>query len=216
LEGARAQGMRHGRQHISVPNNSSTKYKAPSGVMARHRIDRMDEPEPRDWTDAHVERWLPVLPGLDPDIEGAVTRMMKLTVHLRRVREQSLVDFELERHEFDTLHKLAGRGGTAAPSDLAADLDLAPASVTGRLDALERRGFVRRTPSTTDRRRVVVELTPEGRATWRGAMDVLGHEEYRLLGVLSKDERALLNDMLRRIMLTAEQRGGKGGTVRDA
>ncbi|WP_329118291.1 MarR family winged helix-turn-helix transcriptional regulator [Streptomyces sp. NBC_01465] len=164
--------------------------------------------ERQDWTDEHVERWKPVLPDLDPEIEGAVTRMKKLSVHLRRVREQSLVDFALDRPEFDTLHKLAGRGGKAAPSDLAADLDLAPASVTGRLDALERRGFVRRTPSTKDRRRVDVELTDSGRETWLGAMDVLGHEEYRLLGVLSEAERTQLNDMLRRIMLTAEADGG--------
>lgn len=164
--------------------------------------------EQRDWTDGHVERWKPVLPELDPDVEGAVTRMKKLSVHLRRVREQSLHDFDLDRQEFDTLHKLAGRGGEAAPSDLAADLDLAPASVTGRLDALERRGFVRRTPSTTDRRRVDVELTDRGRSTWLGAMDFLGNEEERLLGVLGKDERRLLNSMLRRIMVVAEDRGG--------
>lgn len=164
--------------------------------------------ERRDWTDGHVERWKPVLPELDPDIEGAVTRMKKLSVHLRRVREQSLLDFDLDRQEFDTLHKLAGRGGTAAPSELAADLDLAPASVTGRLDALERRGFVRRTPSTTDRRRVDVELTDRGRSTWLGAMDVLGNEEERLLRVLGPDERRLLNAMLRRVMVVAEDRGG--------
>ncbi|MFD9073411.1 MarR family winged helix-turn-helix transcriptional regulator [Streptomyces lasiicapitis] len=165
--------------------------------------------EPRDWTDGHVAQWLPVLPGLDPDIEGAVTRVKRLTVHLRRVREQSLVDFDLERHEFDTLHKLSGRGGRATPSELAADLDLAPASVTGRLDGLERRGLLRRTPSKTDRRRVDVELTEEGRAVWLGAMDVLGHEEYRLLGVLSGEERAQLSDLLRRIMVVAE--GGDAG-----
>lgn len=53
-----------------------------------------------------------------------------------------------------------------------------------------------------------MELTDEGRSTWLGAMDVLGHEEYRLLGVLDKDERTLLNDMLRRIMVVAEDRGG--------
>ncbi|MFJ4853957.1 MarR family winged helix-turn-helix transcriptional regulator [Streptomyces sp. NPDC088730] len=164
--------------------------------------------ERRDWTDGHVERWKPVLPELDPDVEGAVTRMKKLSVHLRRVREQSLLDFDLDRQEFDTLHKLAGRGGTAAPSDLAADLDLAPASVTGRLDALERRGFVRRTPSTTDRRRVDVELTDRGRSTWLGAMDVVGNEEERLLRVLGEDERRLLNAMLRRVMVVAEDRGG--------
>lgn len=162
--------------------------------------------QPRDWTDDHVERWRPVLPDLDPDVEGAVTRMKKLSIHLMRVREQSLVDYGLERHEFDTLHKLAGRGGTSAPSELAEDLDLAPASVTGRLDALERRGFVRRTPSSSDRRRVDVELTEQGRLTWLGAMDILGDEEYRLLAALSKEERAQLSDMLRRIMVVAEKR----------
>ncbi|MEV5278778.1 MarR family transcriptional regulator [Streptomyces sp. NPDC051994] len=164
----------------------------------------------RDWTDGHVERWLPVLPGLDPEIEGAVTRMNKLSVHLRRVRERSLADFALDRPEFDTLHKLAGRGGAATPSQLAADLDLAAASVTGRLDGLERRGLVRRTPSKADRRRVDVELTAEGRQVWLGAMDVLSHEEDRLLGVLSPAERTRLNDMLRRIMVAAETSGDAG------
>jgi DNA-binding MarR family transcriptional regulator len=158
----------------------------------------------QDWTDEHVTLWRVVLPDLDPDIEGAVTRMKKITKHLSKVRERSLTDYDLERHEFDTLHKLAARAGRATPSELAADLDLAPASVTGRLDSLERRGFVRRTPSKTDRRRVDVELTESGRTTWLGAMDVLGHEEDRLLGTLNQDERRTLSDLLRRIALAAE------------
>ncbi|MFI0412172.1 MarR family winged helix-turn-helix transcriptional regulator [Actinomadura sp. 3N508] len=87
---------------------------------------------------------------------------------------------------------------------IAADLGMAPNSITGRLDALERRGFVHRTPSATDRRRVVVELTDEGRAAWLGAMDRVGHEEYRLLGTLSADERRTLSDLLRRVMIRAE------------
>lgn len=159
----------------------------------------------RDWTDEHVARWLPVLPDLDPDIEGAATRMKVLTDHLRRVRERSLADFDLHKHEYDTLHSLAGRGGRAVPSELAADLQMAPASITGRLDALERRGYVRRTPSAADRRRVDVELTEAGRAAWLGAMDAVGHEEYRLLGVLTAAERRTLSDLLRRVLLVAER-----------
>ncbi|KOV60492.1 MarR family winged helix-turn-helix transcriptional regulator [Streptomyces sp. MMG1121] len=165
------------------------------------------KPTGHDRTDEHVTRWKTVLPDLDPDIEGAVTRMQKITSHLGKVRERSLVNYELERHEFETLHRLAARAGRAAPSELAADLDLAPASVTGRLDALERRGFVRRTPSKTDRRRVDVELTEAGRAIWLGAMDVLGDEEYRLLGTLSREERRTLSDLLRRVALAAEAPG---------
>ncbi|MBP0450488.1 MULTISPECIES: MarR family winged helix-turn-helix transcriptional regulator [unclassified Kitasatospora] len=167
-----------------------------------HPEQRSDEP--RDWTDGHVERWQPVLPHLDPDIEGAVTRMNKLTRHLRRVREQGVADYGLQKHEFDTLHELAGRGGHALPSELRADLNLAPASVTGRLEALERRGFVVRTPSTEDRRRVDVELTEAGLEAWRQALDVVGREEQRLLGVLAPEERRLLSDLLRRVLLAAE------------
>ncbi|GAA1392485.1 hypothetical protein GCM10009639_24160 [Kitasatospora putterlickiae] len=160
---------------------------------------------PRDWTDGHVERWRSVLPHLDPDVEGAVTRMSKLTRHLGRVREQGVADYGLQKHEFDTLHGLAGRGGRATPSDLRADLNLAPASVTGRLEGLERRGFIVRTPSSDDRRRVDVELTEAGRLAWRQALDVVGREEQRMLGVLGPVERRQLSDLLRRVLLAAEQ-----------
>jgi DNA-binding MarR family transcriptional regulator len=156
-----------------------------------------------DWTDGHVARWRPVLPDLDPDVEGAVTRAKLLASHLRRVREKSLVDSDLQRPEFDTLHALAGRHGRAVPSELADDLGLAPPSVTARIDALVARGYVRRTPSQADRRRVDIELTEQGRAAWLGAMDILGHEEYRLLGTLTAEERRTLSDLLRRVMLAA-------------
>ncbi|MDR2983219.1 MAG: hypothetical protein LBV34_00100, partial [Nocardiopsaceae bacterium] len=81
-------------------------------------------PPLHDSTDDHVARWLPVLPDLDPDIEGTVTRAMLLTRHLLRTKERSLVASGLDRHEYDTLHNLAGRGGRATPSELAADLGL--------------------------------------------------------------------------------------------
>ncbi|MEU8288708.1 MarR family transcriptional regulator [Micromonospora sp. NPDC048905] len=158
-----------------------------------------------DTVDSHIERWLPVVPHLDADVEGAVTRMIKLTRHLRSVKERVLADFDLSVHEYDTLQALAGRRGRAAPSDLATDLAMAPASITARVDALLRRGFVRRIPSTVDRRRVDVELTDAGRAAWRGAMEIQGAEEHRLLGALTTTERRHLADLLRRVLLVAEQ-----------
>ncbi|MEH0938078.1 MarR family winged helix-turn-helix transcriptional regulator [Micromonospora psammae] len=131
--------------------------------------------------------------------------MSFLTRHLRAVKERSLADLDLPAHEFDTLHALAGRRGRAAPTELADDLRMAPASVTARVDALLRRGFVRRIPSTVDRRRVDVELTDAGHAGWRAAMDVMGHEEHRLLSVLTPAERRVLADLLRRVCLQAQR-----------
>lgn len=146
-----------------------------------------------------------MVPGLDADVEGAVTRMVKLIRHLRTVKERVLADLDLPAHEYDTLHALAGRRGRAAPSDLAVDLAVAPASITARVDTLLRRGFVRRIPSTVDRRRVDVELTDTGQAAWHGAMEIQGAEEHRLLGALTSTERRQLSDLLRRVMLVAEQ-----------
>lgn len=159
----------------------------------------------RDPVDEHVARWLPVLPDLDPDVEGPVVRMSLLTRHLRDVKDRALAELDLQEKEYGTLHALAGRGGRAAPSDIAADLRMAPASITARVDALVRRGFVRRIPSTVDRRRIDVELTDAGRAYWRRAIGVVGDEEHRVLGALTPRERRLLSDLLRRVTLAAER-----------
>ncbi|MFF2749696.1 MarR family winged helix-turn-helix transcriptional regulator [Kitasatospora sp. NPDC058048] len=96
------------------------------------------------------------------------------------------------------------RRARAAPSGLRADLNLAPASVSGRLETLERRGFVLRTPATEDRRKVGIVLTEAGRAAWQEALDVVGREERRLPGVLSEEERRTLADLLRKVMLAQE------------
>jgi DNA-binding MarR family transcriptional regulator len=159
----------------------------------------------RDSADDQYDRWLPVLPDLDQDMEGAVTRMYLLTRHLGRVKERTLARFDLQRHEYETLHALAGRGGEATPSELAADLKMAPASVTGRLEGLEQRGYLVRTPSTADRRRVDVVLTDAGRAAWHAAIDVVGDEERHLLAALDPAERKTLADLLRRITARVER-----------
>ncbi|KAB1911455.1 MarR family winged helix-turn-helix transcriptional regulator [Micromonospora sp. AMSO31t] len=163
----------------------------------------------RDPVDQHIERWLPVVPDLDPDVEGAVVRMLLLGRHLREVKDRALAELDLQEKEYGTLHALAGRGGRAAPSEIAGDLRMAPASITARVDALIRRGFVRRIPSEVDRRRIDVELTDAGRAAWQRAIGVVGDEEHRVFGALTPDERRTLADLLRRVTLAAEPPPGR-------
>lgn len=56
---------------------------------------------------------------------------------------------------------LLQRFGPLTAKDLAERTGLAPASVTGLVDRLEGKGFVRRVKHPTDKRRVVVELNQE-------------------------------------------------------
>ena len=59
--------------------------------------------------------------------------------------------------ETKTLDLLAKHGPLTA-KDLVAHTGLAPASVTGLVDRLTKKGFVRRSAHATDKRRVVIEL----------------------------------------------------------
>lgn len=55
--------------------------------------------------------------------------------------------------------------GPQSPSDLARFLSVTTASMTELVDRLERGGHVSRRPHATDRRRILVDLNPEARAT---------------------------------------------------
>jgi DNA-binding MarR family transcriptional regulator len=54
------------------------------------------------------------------------------------------------------------QAGSAAPSDLAAQLGLTTGAMTKVLDRLEQIGFVARSPDPDDRRRIVITADPKG------------------------------------------------------
>ena len=159
-----------------------------------------------DSVDRHVKQWQPEVPYLDPTVEAIVTRMQFLVHHLRQSQQSLIAEEGMQLGEFKTLHRLAGRGAPyrSTPTELAGELLLSPAAMTGRLDALERLGYVRRLHDTTDRRRVLVELTPEGRQAWRRGIDRIGSVEDALVRVLEPDEQAQLSALLKRLLLSVE------------
>lgn len=164
----------------------------------------------QDSVDRHVEHWKREIPDLDPLVEGIITRMQMLLRHLKQTRHATLADhYGLEEYEYATLHFLGGCGPDhrATPSEIAAWQQMSPSGITGRLDALERRGFIRRLPSPTDRRKVIIELTEEGRQAWRSTFDPQTNEEARVLAVLDPDEQEQLNGMLRRMMRVVDRPG---------
>jgi DNA-binding MarR family transcriptional regulator len=89
--------------------------------------------------------------------------------------------------------------GPATAGDLAAACGLRPAATTTLIDRLTDRGFVRRVPATDDRRRVLVELTEQGRTLVWAAYGPLVEEGKHLFGRMTVDEldrlASLLTDM---------------------
>jgi DNA-binding MarR family transcriptional regulator len=78
--------------------------------------------------------------------------------------------------------------GPMTPSELGDGLIVTRATVTGLLDSLERRGYVRRVPHATDRRRLVVELTPEGMATLQQVRTIIHAQESAWMASFSDEE----------------------------
>jgi DNA-binding MarR family transcriptional regulator len=164
---------------------------------------------PQDSVDRHIEHWIEEVPDLNPVVEGVITRMQMLLRHLDQTRQAMLAAHGLEPHEYGTLHMLGGCGPDhrATPGEIAAWLRMSPSGITGRLDALERRGFIRRLPSSGDRRKVIVELTADGRRAWLDAFNEQGAEEERLLAALDAGEQEQLSGLLRRMLLVIDHPG---------
>jgi DNA-binding MarR family transcriptional regulator len=78
--------------------------------------------------------------------------------------------------------------------------------MTSRLDALEKQGLVRRVRDPEDRRSVLVELTQRGLEKHEEAMAVQAQKEALLAEALTSREKEQLNALLRRVMITLEER----------
>lgn len=161
----------------------------------------------RDSVDAHVERWLPALPQLDAEVEGAVTRMQRLLWLLKRRKEQAWAEQGVTAADVNTIHvlvSLALSGEDAVPAVLAERCRVTRAGMTSRLDRLERSGYVTRTTDPADRRRVIVRLQDSGRTMWEAATEVGIRIETEFLETLSPVQRRQLNSLLRHMLAGIE------------
>lgn len=114
-----------------------------------------------------------------------------LEVHKRMFRavngEMSTCGLSMARTK--VLMRLQEQGPTRQ-SALAADLGLAPHSITDIVDGLERQGLAERRPDATDRRAKLVAITGAG----RGCLTVAHATRERLIkqifGALTQEDRA--------------------------
>jgi DNA-binding MarR family transcriptional regulator len=163
----------------------------------------------------HIDRFLrrlDVLPpdsGIDLEVEALVGRINGISRRIKRGMEGTLAEFDLTSADWHMLTALRlAPDHRSSPGVLAADLEVSSGAMTSRLDRLESAGLIRRLADTEDRRGVVVELTPAGRAAWDTAAGVQGRREAFYASALTKPEQRKLNDLLRKLMLAFEEREG--------
>ena len=163
----------------------------------------------KDEADLHVERWRDhwVLDkGFDDAIEAMTVRIASINKWFRFTKKAAVAQVGLQEFEYNTLHALMIRDtpGLASPGELAQEMGVSNAGVTGRLESMEKKGWLKRMPGAEDRRRVEVEATREGLRIWRAAMGLRGSAEDDIAGVLTPRELATLNRLLKKMTTYVE------------
>lgn len=159
--------------------------------------------EQRDTVDDIVEQWARARPDLDSGPMALIGRLRRLNVRVDNALREYFNTCGLDSSEFDVLATLRRSG---EPYELNARALLKSAmvtsgAITNRVDRLSAKGLVERNPCPTDRRAVLVRLTPAGKELIDGALAGHVHNEERILSALDADERTRLDALLRKLLI---------------
>jgi DNA-binding MarR family transcriptional regulator len=155
-----------------------------------------------DHLDFVLAQWATERPDLDVSPMGVIGRLLRAA---RRIDGELTPTFNahgLDRPSFDVLATLrrAGPLHRLTPSQLMRASMVTSGAITQRLDRLESRGLVTRTPSEHDGRGVHVALTDAGIDVIDNALPDHLANEQRLLAALTNSQRNTLADNLRRLL----------------
>jgi DNA-binding MarR family transcriptional regulator len=127
----------------------------------------------------------------------------RAAIELRKVFAQHMEPLGLKIAEFSILMLVAGNG-EVNQRQLGQALDISPPNMAATLDRMVERGWIERVRSTHDRRAQHIHLTAAGRDLADRARGIASTMEDPALAALSRAERALLIEMLRKLVLRAE------------
>ncbi len=139
-----------------------------------------------------------VAAGANESVQRVMTAVHGLSRRLNQWYDRQLADLGLTAGEWSVMSKLVRDGGECglSPSVLADAANVAPSSMTHRLDRMAKRGLVSRETDPDNRVRVRVQLSPEGWELFRVAIQESDMLESDVLSPLSKAQRVRLAELL--------------------
>ncbi|WP_371479870.1 MarR family winged helix-turn-helix transcriptional regulator [Kitasatospora sp. NBC_00315] len=155
-----------------------------------------------DHVERVLEQWGAERPDLDVSPMAVIGRMKRLHQLVEAELRRTFATHGLDTPSFDVLATLRRSGPpySLTPAALMRSAMVTSGAITQRLDRLEGRGLVARTPSTTDGRGVHVTLTEDGRALIDRALPDHVATEHRLLAGIDADRRDALARTLRELL----------------
>jgi DNA-binding MarR family transcriptional regulator len=152
-----------------------------------------------DAVDEILAQWNSERPDLDVGPMGLIGRLGRIVHFLTREMDKTFAEYGLTGASFDVLATLRRSGApySLSPGDLLSTMMITSGTLTNRIDQLEKAGLVARSHNPDDRRSVSVLLTPKGLATIEAAVTAHVTTQKRLIALLSPEEQAALDPLLR-------------------
>ena len=140
--------------------------------------------------------------GADESVQRVVTAVHRLSRALNQWYDRQLADIDVSTGEWAVLGELvrSGEGAPLTPSQLAAATNVAPSSMTHRLDRMAERELVTREPDPNNRTRVLVGLSDRGYAVYAAAIRDADLVESDLLETLTEAEVDQLAALLEKVL----------------
>jgi DNA-binding MarR family transcriptional regulator len=131
--------------------------------------------------------------------EAAANLVHTATLVLDELNRRRATVTSLSPSACQVLAVLDGAGEPLPSNTIADRLLITTASMTSLLDTLERKGMVRRSPHPTDRRKILVSITPQASALVDELLPVIHSAQAHVFAPLSASERRTLIGLLARV-----------------
>jgi DNA-binding MarR family transcriptional regulator len=138
-------------------------------------------------------------PGASPTSTEAAMNLVRTADMLVKRIGDLVQPFGLSPSSALALGILVDAESPLPPNQIASRLIISRATVTGLLDSLEQRGYVRRLPHSSDRRMLLVEPTESGCRVAYEFRLVVHRRQTEWLAALSESEQGQLIDALHRL-----------------
>ena len=160
-----------------------------------------------------IDEWHRERPDLDPSPLAVFGRAQRVSSNMIRATEELLEPLQLSWEVFCVILALrrSGKPYVLRPTDIYRQSLITSATATNRIDRASERGLVRRLPDPNDRRAILVELTPAGKALADRAIAMQFAMLGKQLSVLKRSERNQLGELLEKLLSseTGKQAGSR-------
>ncbi len=157
-----------------------------------------------DHVDYVLDQWAAQRPDLDVSAMAVIGRLKRVSKIVEARLLRTFAEHGLDGASFDVLATLrrSEPPQRLTPAQLVGAAMVTSGAMSQRLDRLEARGLITRTPSPSDGRSVQVALTDRGRALIDQALPDHLATLNRLLGSLDADQRDELADALSELLVS--------------